>query len=160
MSYKGLSAVCGINEPQLRRLVRHAMTNRIFHEPEKDQVAHTATSRLLAEDPRLDSWVYFLTDFFWPATARTVDAMQKWPASQSPKEVGASLWRDRETSWFEVIAGTDRGIESFRQSMEIVSEGEGWEDSYLVDNYPWGMFGNAKIVDVGLTLYTPPAALL
>ena len=34
--------------------------------------------------------------------------------------------------------------------MEILSEGEGWEDSYLVDNYPWGEFGNGTVVDVGV----------
>jgi hypothetical protein len=98
----------------------------------------------------MDSWVYFLTEHFWPVTARAVDAMQKWPGSQNPTEVGVSLQRGRQTTWFAEIAAADRGIESFRQSMEILSEGEGWEDSYLVDNYPWGEFGNETVVDVGV----------
>jgi hypothetical protein len=58
------------------------------------------------------------------------------------------LQRGRQTTWFAEIAAADRGIESFRQSMEILSEGEGWEDSYLVDNYSWGEFGNGTVVDV------------
>ncbi|RDW65978.1 hypothetical protein BP6252_09613 [Coleophoma cylindrospora] len=149
ISYKSLSAVCSVNESQLRRLVRHAMTNRIFYEPEKEQVAHTKASRLLMEDPRMDAWTYFLTDHFWPVTAKTVDALQKWPGSQDPKEVGVSLQRGRETTWFSEIAAADRGIESFRHSMEILSEGEGWEDSYLVDNYPWANLGNGTVVDIG-----------
>lgn len=152
MSYEDLSIVCEIEEQQLRRLVRHAITNGIFSESEKGQVAHTSTSRLLAEDPRMDSWVYFTTNFFWPVTARAVDAFQKWPGSQNPKEVGAALWAGQETSWFEVVAKADRGVESFKQSMEIVSEGEGWEDSYLVENYPWGDLKNGKVVDVSLLL--------
>lgn len=42
------------------------------------------------------------------------------------------------------------GIDSFRQAMEIISKGEGWEDSYLVDKFPSGEFGSGTIVDVGL----------
>jgi hypothetical protein len=148
ISYKDLAILCNANESQLRRLLRHAMTNRIFSETENGQVTHTAASRLLAEDPRMDSWVFFLTDYFWPATAKSVDAFQKWPGSQNPKEVGVSLLKGRETSWFAEIATADRGIESFRQSMEIVSEGEGWEDSYLVGGYAWGGFKDGLVVDV------------
>ncbi|KUJ14270.1 O-methyltransferase [Mollisia scopiformis] len=149
ISYKELSALCSVNESQLRRLIRHAMTNRIFCEPEKDQVMHTAASKLLVEDPRMDAWVFFLTDYFWPATARSVDAFQKWPGSQNPKEVGVSLQYGRDTTWFAEIARADRGIESFRQAMEIVNDGEGWQDSYLVDNYPWGEINNGVVVDIG-----------
>jgi hypothetical protein len=96
------------------------MTNRIFYEPTKEQVAHTAASKLLVEDPRMDSWVFFLTGYFWPATARAVDALQRWPGSQNPKEVGVSLQKGRKTSWFAEIAATDRRIESFRQYIEII----------------------------------------
>lgn len=124
------------------------MINRIFSEPEKERVVHTAASKMLAQDSRMDSWVFFLTNYFWPATARSVDAFQKWPGSQNPKEVGVSLLRDRETTWFGEIATSDRGIASFRQAMEIVSEGEGWQDSYLIDNYPWKEIGKGVVVDV------------
>lgn len=150
ISYKDLFALCAVNEYQVRRIIRHAMTNRIFHEPQKEQVAHTTPSRLLAQDVRLDSWVFFLTDCFWPATARSVDAFQKWPGSENPKEVGVPLQHDRETTWSAEIATADRGIQSFRHAMEIVNEGEGWEDSYLVDNYSWGEIGKGTVVDVSL----------
>lgn len=116
-------------------------------------MAHTSTSRLLAEDARMDSWVYFLTNYLWPVTARTVDAMQKWPASQSPKEVGASLWSGTETTWFGEVSKADRGVESFKQSMEIISEGEGWEDNYLVENYPWADIGRGTVVDVSSSIF-------
>ena len=49
--------------------------------------------------------------------------------------MSVSLLYGKETTWPEEIAKVDRGITSFRQAMEIVSEEEGWEDSYLVDNY-------------------------
>jgi hypothetical protein len=76
ISYKELSAVSSMPESQLRRLLRNAMANRIFREPENEQVAHSAGSRLLVEDRRMDSWVYFLTDHFWLVTGRSVDGFR------------------------------------------------------------------------------------
>ena len=114
-------------------------------------MAHSEASRLLAADQKLDSWVFFLVEYFWPATARAVDAMQKWPDSQNPTEVGVTLMKGEPTTWFKEIAQADRGIASFRDAMSVVSEGEGWQDSYLVENYPWGDVGKGVVVDVSLT---------
>jgi hypothetical protein len=151
ISYADLSSLTSVPEPSLKRLLRHAMTNRIFSEPSKGFVAHSSASKLLAEDKKLDSWVFFLVEYFWPATARAVDAMQKWPGSENPTEVGVSLMRGEETTWFKEIAKADRGIASFRDAMSVVSEGEGWQDSYLVEGYPWGEIAKKEgglVVDV------------
>jgi len=149
ITYRELSALCGMDESQLCRLIRYAMTDRIFCEPEKQHVAHTAASRLLAEDPRMDSWVYLLTEHVWPAATKSVDAIQKWPGTGDPKEVGLSLYRNREMTFYEEVAASKRGSDAFRQGMEMISEGEGWEDSYLVEHFPWGEFGSGTVVDIG-----------
>lgn len=149
ISYTDLSAICSVPEHPLKRLLRHAMTNRLFCEPTKNHVAHTPASRLLAADKKLDSWVFFLVEYFWPATTRAVDAMQKWPGSSNPTEVGVSLIAGEQTTWFKEIAKADRGIASFRDSMAVVSEGEGWQDLYLVENFPWGEIGKGVVVDIG-----------
>ncbi|PMD32095.1 O-methyltransferase [Hyaloscypha variabilis F] len=149
ISYAELSTLTSVPEPSLTRLLRHAMTNRIFSEPTRGFVAHSEASRLLAADQKLDSWVFFLVEYFWPATARAVDAMQKWPDSQNPTEVGVTLMKGEPTTWFKEIAQADRGIASFRDAMSVVSEGEGWQDSYLVENYPWGDVGKGVVVDIG-----------
>jgi hypothetical protein len=128
------------------------MTNRIFSEPSKDFVSHSPASKLLASDKKLDSWVFFLVEYFWPATVRAVDAMQKWPGSENPTEVGVSLMKGEETTWSKEIAIANRGIESFRDAMSIMSEGEGWQDSYLVENYPWGDVGEGLVVDVSFLI--------
>src|SRR4051812_31021934 len=62
----------------LRRLWRHAMTNRIFCEQRKNQVAHTRTSRLLLEDEPLQNWVGFITHDMLIPIANVVNAMRKW----------------------------------------------------------------------------------
>lgn len=48
------------------RIVRHAMTMRIFREPEPGVVAHTKASRLLAR-PDIRDWVRAGTEELGPA---------------------------------------------------------------------------------------------
>lgn len=62
------------------------MTKRIFQEPRKGVVTHTAASRLLVEDEQTADWVGASTDDLWQAAAQTVNAMVKFPGSQEPNE--------------------------------------------------------------------------
>jgi len=75
-----------VNELDVRRILRHAMTKRIFHEPRKGIVAHTAASRLMAEDAQVADWVGANTDELWQAASQTVNAMVKYPGSEEPNE--------------------------------------------------------------------------
>lgn len=85
-SFAQISTVCGLNEPDVRRILRHAMTKHIFKEPRKGIVAHTAASRLLAEDPQILDWVATSTNELWQAASQTVNAMIKYPGSQEPNQ--------------------------------------------------------------------------
>ena len=46
------------------------MTNRIFKEVKPGVVAHTAASRVLAEDPALDNWAGFCVEDMFPVGLR------------------------------------------------------------------------------------------
>lgn len=101
-SYQQISEVCGLSEPEVRRIVRYAMTKHIFKETSPGIVAHTAASQALAEVPNMRDWVGMVCEEMWPSAARvnghltigiveilisfaqTVDAMIKWPGSQEP----------------------------------------------------------------------------
>lgn len=51
ISFAELAEKCGLSEINMRRIFRFAMTyHRVFKEPRKGYVAHTAASRKLAED--------------------------------------------------------------------------------------------------------------
>lgn len=52
-----ISQSCGLNVIDTRRILRHAMTNHIFCEPRPGIVAHTAASRLLAENVLIRDFV-------------------------------------------------------------------------------------------------------
>lgn len=55
----------GLDEVNLRRFLRHAMTNHIFKEVSPNVVAHTAASKVLAEDPTINDWVGFCLEDLW-----------------------------------------------------------------------------------------------
>lgn len=49
-------------------------------------MAHTAASRLLAEDSLMADWVGANTDELWQGVSQTVNAMVKYPGSQEPNQ--------------------------------------------------------------------------
>ena len=86
VAYSTISNACGLDEPVLRRILRHAMTKHIFREPRTGFVIHTAASRLLAEDAQLRDWVSASTSEMWQAAAQTVNALVRFPGSQEPNQ--------------------------------------------------------------------------
>jgi hypothetical protein len=56
----------GLDKLNVRRFLRLSMTNRIFKEVSQGVVAHTAASRVLAENSVMNGWVGFCTDDIWP----------------------------------------------------------------------------------------------
>lgn len=68
-SFEALSESCGLDEVHLRRLVRHAMTNHIFQERE-GRIAHTAASRVLAENDKFVDIIGVMCEEMFPGAAR------------------------------------------------------------------------------------------
>ena len=67
-TFAELGENCGLKEPDIRRLARHAISNRIFKEVRKGIVAHTAISRLMAEDPLFRDHIGVGSEEVWGAT--------------------------------------------------------------------------------------------
>jgi hypothetical protein len=69
-TFAEISRASGLAEADLRRILRHAMTNHIFREPRKGVVAHTAASKMLAVNPLMHQWVGMVSEEMWPSAAR------------------------------------------------------------------------------------------
>ncbi|TVY52463.1 O-methyltransferase gsfB, partial [Lachnellula cervina] len=87
-SYAQIAEKVGLDEGNVRRFIRHAMTNRIFWEVDSDTVAHTAASRVLAEDVAMDDWVGFCVEDMWPAASQTIHALTTNPSASEPTQTG------------------------------------------------------------------------
>lgn len=70
----------------LRRLMRLAIANNIFHEPKIGLIAHNRASLLLLEDESLANWTAFYTMDLLAPISQTVAAMKMWPGSQETNQ--------------------------------------------------------------------------
>ena len=71
MSFEDLSERCGLNVVNLKRILRHAMAHhRMFREPRKGIVAHTAGSRNLAENEPMREWIGLTVAETWQSSSR------------------------------------------------------------------------------------------
>lgn len=147
-SYADIAKAAGADEVDLRCLIRHAMTNRIFCEPREGYVAHTAASRVLLEDAQMNDWVGLCSAEFFPAAARTVDAMTLYPSSQEPSQTGFSLAHCPDKPMFAALGSDPARAKRFGNAMGSLTGGEGYEVDHIVNNYPWAELGEATVVDV------------
>lgn len=146
-SFADIAEACDLDEQDVKRILRHAMTYYIFTEPCSGRVAHTPTSRLLAENDRLVAWAKVSLDELRPAATHFPDALQRWPRSQQPNETGFNLAHDEEDAIFNVLARDPSRAKAFADSMKLFVETPPFSLEHTVANFPWHMV--TKIVDVG-----------
>lgn len=159
ISFDDLASATNVDAVNVKRIVRHAMTNRIFCEPRDGYVAHTAASRAMLDDATLNDWVGLCSSDFFPAAARTVDAMEKWPGSQEPTQCGFSVAWNIDVPMFVEIGRNPARAKRFGRAMQSLTGGEGYEVDYLVNGWPWDALGSATVVDVGGSHGFVPVAL-
>lgn len=59
-----------LDEPSVRRILRHAIAHRIFREPQKGYVAHTGASKYLAQNDDMRRWIEMVSEEMWPAATK------------------------------------------------------------------------------------------
>ncbi|CAG8957889.1 hypothetical protein HYFRA_00000229 [Hymenoscyphus fraxineus] len=152
-TYAEIAEKVGLDEVNVRRFMRHAMTNRIFREVNSDVVAHTAASRVLAEDDAMGDWVGFTTDDIFPAASKVISALTEHPSASEPTEAGfqAANGTTNIEPMFVTFGKDPRRAKRMGGAMTSLTGGEGYEISYLLRNYDWASLNenHATIVDLG-----------
>ncbi|ROW15360.1 hypothetical protein VPNG_02376 [Cytospora leucostoma] len=137
ITFRELSSAVGLGETHIRKLVRHAMTQKIFCEPRPGVVAHSACSRLIAEDEAIHSYLRFKTDDLWHAAFHTCDAVAKWPGSEEPNQTGFAVAKQTDKSMFDYLSDHPEKAKHFANAMRSFARRPGLEPKYIVENYPW-----------------------
>ncbi|PQE12938.1 6-hydroxytryprostatin B O-methyltransferase protein [Rutstroemia sp. NJR-2017a BBW] len=101
ITFADIACKIAMDVSDTERILRMAMTQRIFSEPRPGVVAHTAISRAIATTPLLSSYLGLLTEEIWLGSFRVVDAMAKWPGSNEPDETGYNLASGITDAYFE-----------------------------------------------------------
>ncbi|KFX93081.1 hypothetical protein V490_05014 [Pseudogymnoascus sp. VKM F-3557] len=152
-TFAELSKAANVDEMNIRRLLRHAMTNRIFKEVEPGVVAHTAASKTLAEDDLLQDWVGYCVQDLWPSAVGTLEALTRFPGSQEDTQTGFQVAFDlvNKESMFTALGKDPARGKQFHRAMGSLASGVGYEVDYFVDNYDWNSINEkaGTVVDVG-----------
>ncbi|KAF2846613.1 S-adenosyl-L-methionine-dependent methyltransferase [Plenodomus tracheiphilus IPT5] len=148
-SFSEIAGACSTNEKDVTRFLRVAASQHVFKEVRKGFIAHTAASKMLLNNPMLESWTMNIAQEFWPAVSRAVDATEKWPGSEEPNESGYSLAHGTNENPFDVIKKDPKRQEQFVQAMSFSHMHPSYDVRYLVDHYDFSAIGRGTIVDIG-----------
>ncbi|TDZ75074.1 Chlorophenol O-methyltransferase [Colletotrichum trifolii] len=148
-----LQTKTSLDPVNLARVLRHAMTNRIFCEPSPGAIAHTAASRLLAEDQALQDWVGYNLEDNFPASAHVLQALKAYPEATSLTRTGFNFAFDTvdEEPMFVTFGKDPARAKRFGGAMVSLTGGEGYEIRHLVDAYDFSDVDSrgGTLVDVG-----------
>lgn len=148
-SFAEIASASSTNEKDVTRFLRLAASQHVFKEVRKGFVAHTAASKMLLNNPQLEAWIMNNAQEIWPALSRAVDATEKWPGSEEPKESGFSLAYGTNENPFDVIKKDARRQAQFAQAMSFSHLHPSYDIRYFVDHYDFGLIGRGTIVDIG-----------
>ena len=137
----------------LARILRHAMTNQIFCEPSSGVIAHTAASRLLAQDAALQDWVGFNTEDIYPASAKVLESLKAFPDAQSLTTTGFNFAFDtvEKEPMFVTFGKDPPRAKRMGGAMASLTGGEGYELHHFVDTYDFSDVDKkgGTLVDIG-----------
>ncbi|PQE24943.1 Sterigmatocystin 8-O-methyltransferase protein [Rutstroemia sp. NJR-2017a WRK4] len=146
-SFEDISAACGLNVIDTRRILRHAMTNHIFQEVRPGTVVHTAASKLLATDPLVSDFVGIGCEERFQAATYTVEALKRFGYAEEPNQSGFSLGHQTTRGLYDELRANPTRGERWANAMSIYASRIPL--SPLIDSYDWANLSSAKILDVG-----------
>ncbi|KAK8085984.1 hypothetical protein PG994_000958 [Apiospora phragmitis] len=147
ISYEELAQRCGLPEAELRRIMRAAISLRVFAPGEGENpggggrgVRHNAVSGALRTKLAHDA-VGFVLEEYGPAALRYVESLRRFPASSArPDETAVALangFAGTGGDIFSAIAGEPARIERFANAMSWVMTLPENSTDHSVGNVPW-----------------------
>lgn len=165
VTFQEIASARGLKTLDVRRFLRQAMTNHVFTEPKEGFVAHTASSRVLAQDTFAKAWLGNLLENVWPSLPRVIEASEKWLDSGNPCHTvyclldfkffqqltaqGFALANNTDLNPFDFLEKTPGRAKQLKDSMNFFQSSPGFEPSHLIDAFDFESIGNGTVVDIG-----------
>ncbi|KAH8751348.1 putative Sterigmatocystin 8-O-methyltransferase [Diaporthe sp. PMI_573] len=133
ISFREIAQQTPMTEEMTTRLLRHAMTMRIFQEPQPGMVAHTSASKVLT-NPGANAWLQSGTEEMWPAAT---------------KAMAYSLSNDSGDTLYDTFAKDADRSGRWARGMHVFSRRPQFDPKYTADYYDWASLGHAQVVFFG-----------
>ncbi|KAK3903503.1 hypothetical protein C8A05DRAFT_14529 [Staphylotrichum tortipilum] len=130
-----LATLTPLDPINLARILRMAMTNGIFCEPSPGVIAHTAASRVLAEDENMQAWIGFNGEDIFPSAGHVLQALEAHPEATSLTRSGFQFafgTVDKEPM-FATFGKDPVRARRMGRAMASLTGGEGYEPAFFVD---------------------------
>ncbi|KAF2808097.1 S-adenosyl-L-methionine-dependent methyltransferase [Mytilinidion resinicola] len=146
IAFNELAKKTSLNESLLAHYLHMASTHHYFYEPAPGFAAHTAGSRLLAEDEGYRACAWLRADIFFTACSKALETMTRFGGSAKPEEAPyAVAFGD---VFFAHLEKEPWRREKFAHSMKAMTSGSEVEEIAVV--YDWGSVEEGGlVVDIG-----------
>lgn len=134
-TFKEVAQHANLDENDTKRMVRLAMTEYFFTEPENGVVIHTAASYEIARNHLLSAWVGVTTQENWSPMLRLTEALRRYPGSEEPLESAYALAHDLKDDAFKVWEKDPARIEQFSNAMAFLHAGSGFQPAETLSGY-------------------------
>ncbi|KAF1813460.1 S-adenosyl-L-methionine-dependent methyltransferase [Eremomyces bilateralis CBS 781.70] len=149
ITFTALATAAGVDESQLKRVLRYAITHGIFTEPTVGSVAHTSESKLLGNDPFMQNYIGHYSEHSFHIVSKMPEATAKWGASPETTETGFNVAFDTEMPMFKYMQNHPAKAKRFAGLMQGMASSPRYHLRHLVEGYDWAALGNGKVVDIG-----------
>ncbi|KAK2867938.1 hypothetical protein FQN49_003324 [Arthroderma sp. PD_2] len=149
ISFTDLAPRCNLLEHDLRRIIRYAAVHhRVFSEPKKGFVAHTAASKLLAQNPVARDLMGLTFQECWPAHGRAIEAMaQKSEDASVSGYALANNFTSSTRNTFQFLSEHPIRAQQFARAMSSTSKAS---MDALCNNFDWTQIPTGStVVDIG-----------
>ena len=152
-----LSAATRVPLGYLTRIVRFAIANGLFVEPEPGVIAHSAASAALSENRHLSNIVHFGTEFLGNILVKTphyIVASRDDPGSAPKSPFNIAYQTDRNL--FEYFQGDADLTRKYHEYLAGRVNTPLWSVDRLRAAWPWASKGDATVVDVRFPVCSGP----
>ncbi|KAI1139191.1 S-adenosyl-L-methionine-dependent methyltransferase [Hypoxylon sp. FL0543] len=157
VTYSELAARCGLDESDTRRVVRAAISLRVFEEEPEGFVRHNAISAVLKTNLGHNA-VGFFAEEFTPAALKLAESLQRFPASDRAGESAIAIANGSsgDQDIFSAISHDAERVRRFAIAQSFNTTVPETSADHFVENVPWASMHNSEddkyptmIVDVG-----------
>jgi hypothetical protein len=151
ITYTELAPRLSLDASQLKQMLRQLMPIHIFAEPTPGQIAHTASSRLLATHPGIASFTGFMVEGTFPYAAGQIETFEKWGHGRpEPNRTAVSHYYGTDLSMFEYFETHAPAVrERFALLMTHMSGNPLMDNSHVARGFDWSSLApDGVVVDV------------